>query len=145
MGPAMHQFLGRMKRLFRGRRAEQEMAEEMEFHQEMLRSRYLREGMPEGAADAAARRTFGDARRWQERLREVWQFRWLENLVRDVRFSARLLRKSPRFTAVALGTLALGVGANTAVFSMINGLLLRPLPVPEAQQMAVLRYEEGGP
>ncbi len=64
MGPAMHEFLGRVKRLFRWRRAEQEMAEEMEFHQAMLRSRYLREGMPEGEASRAARRTFGDARRW---------------------------------------------------------------------------------
>jgi hypothetical protein len=145
MSPAMHEFLGRMKRLFLGRRLESEIAEEMEFHQEMLRSCYLREGMPKGDAQRAARRTFGDSRLWQERLRELWQFRWLENLVRDVRFSARLLRKTPGFTAVALGTLALGVGANTAVFTLINGLLLRPLPVPEAQQMAVLSYEEGGP
>ncbi len=60
-------------------------------------------------------------------------------------FSARLLRKSPGFTAVALLTLTLGVGANTAVFSLINGLLLRPLPVPHAEQLAVLRMEEGGP
>jgi hypothetical protein len=89
MSPVMHEFLGRMKRLFRGRRAEQDMADEMEFHQAMLRSRFMREGMPEGEASRVARRTFGDQRRWQERLREVWQFRWLENFVRDVRFSAR--------------------------------------------------------
>jgi predicted permease len=145
MGPVMHEFMGRMKRLFRGRRAEREMTDELEFHQAMLRSKFLREGMPEGAAARAARRSFGDARRWQERLREVSQFRWLENLVRDVKFSARLLRKSPGFTAVALGTLALGVGANTAVFSMINGLLLRPLPVPESDRLVVLNYEDSGP
>ena len=65
--------------------------------------------------------------------------------MRDVSFSVRLLRKSPGFTAVALLTLALGVGANTAVFSLINGLLLRPLPVPHSEQLAVLRIEEGGP
>jgi Acidobacterial duplicated orphan permease len=145
MSPAMHEFLGRMKRLFRGRRLESEMADEMEFHKAMLRSRYLREGMPEGDAERAARKSFGDQRRWQERLRELWQFRWLENLVRDVRFSARLLMKSAGFTAVALGTLALGVGANTAVFSMINGLLLRPLPVPESDRLVVLNYQAGGP
>jgi predicted permease len=120
------------------------MADELEFHQEMLRSKYLREGMPTREAARAARRRMGDARRWQERLREVWQFQWLENLVRDVRFSARLLMKSPGFTVIALATLALGVGANTAVFTLVNGLLLRPLPVPEAQQMVVLSYEDGG-
>ena len=95
--------------------------------------------------DLAARRVFGNGSRWQERLAELWQFRTLENFLRDLSFSARLLRKSPGFTAVALLTLALGVGANTAVFSLINGLLLRPLPVPHAEQLAVLRMEEGGP
>jgi predicted permease len=124
---------------------EREMAEELEFHQEMLRSKYLREGMSSNIADRTARKTFGNARRWQERLREVWQFTWLENLARDVRFSARLLWKSLGFTAVALGTLALGVGANTAVFSLINGLLLRPLPVPESNRLVVLNYEDSGP
>lgn len=93
----------------------------------------------------ATQRAFGNGARWHERLRELWQFRTLENLLRDVSFSARLLRKSPGFTAVALLTLALGVGANTAVFSLINALLLRPLPVPHAEQLAVLRMEEGGP
>jgi predicted permease len=145
MREGMHEFVKRLGSLFRRRRMEREMAEELEFHQAMLQSKYLREGMPTAVAEKAARKTFGDARRWQERLREVWQFRWLENLVRDVRFSARLLGKSPGFTAVALGTLALGVGANTAVFSMINGLLLRPLPVPESDRLVVLSYERGGP
>ena len=116
MFSSAHTFLGRIRSLFRRRRMEREMAEELEFHQEMLRSKYLREGMSSNIADRTARKRFGDARRWQERLREVWQFTWLENLVRDVRFSARLLWKSPGFTAIALLTLALGVGANTAVF-----------------------------
>ena len=75
----------------------------------------------------------------------MWQFGAIENLLRDVSFSARLLRKSPGFTAVSLLTLMLGVGANTAVSPLINGLLLRPLPVPDAEQLAVLRMEEGGP
>lgn len=137
--------MGRLRSLFRRRRMDHEMAEELKFHQELLHSQYLREGMPEEAAKKAARKRFGDERRWQERLREVWQFRWLEDVVRDARFSTRLLMRSPGFTTIALLTLALGVGANTAVFSLINGLMLRPLPVPDAQQMTVLHIDEGGP
>lgn len=145
MSEGMSKFVKRLGSLFRRGRMEREMAEELEFHQQMLQSKYLREGMPEETVERAARRRFGDERRWQERLREVWQFQWLEDLWRDVGFSARLLRKSPGFTAIALLTLALGVGANTAVFSLINGLLLRPLPVPESERLVVLSYQSGGP
>jgi len=145
MVPDLHAFLLRVKSLFRKRRMDREMAEELEFHQTLLREKLLRQGVPHAEVDAAARRTFGNARRWHERLRELWQFRTLENFLRDVSFSARLLRKSSGFTAVAVLTLALGVGANTAIFSLINGLMLRPLPVPHAEQLAVLRMEEGGP
>jgi hypothetical protein len=144
MVPGLHQFLLRVKSLFRRRRMGHEMAEELEFHQAMLRQRLLRQGIPAEEADLAARRAFGNGARWHERLCELWQFQTLENFLRDVSFSARLLRKSPGFTAVALLTLALGVGANTAVFSLINGLLLRPLPAPHAEELAVLRMEEGG-
>jgi predicted permease len=122
-----------------------EINEELEFHQALLRDRLSRQGVPPAELDMATWRTFGNASRWRERLTELWQFRTLENLLRDLTFSVRLLRKSPGFTAVALLTLTLGVGANTAVFSLINGLLLRPLPVPDAEQLAVLRIEEGGP
>lgn len=145
MNSSLHEFFGRMKSLFRKRRMDREIAEELDFHQALLREKLLRQGTAPSDVDAAARRSFGNANRWHERLRELWQFRTLENLARDMSFSARLLRKSPGFTLVALFTLALGVGANTAVFSLINGLLLRPLPVPNADQLAVLRMEEGGP
>lgn len=142
---AFKAFFLRIGSLFRPRSTQSEIAEELEFHQTLLRERLSRQGTPTQELNAATTRVFGNSSRWQERLTELWQFHTLENFLRDLSFSARLLRKSPGFTAVALLTLALGVGANTAVFSLINGLLLRPLPVPHADQLAVLRMEEGGP
>ncbi|MGB8539159.1 MAG: ABC transporter permease [Acidobacteriaceae bacterium] len=142
---ALYPVILKLQSLFRRRRMASEINEELEFHQALLRDRLSRQGVPPEELDMATRRTFGNASRWRERLTELWQFDTIENLMRDLTFSARLLRKSPGFTAVALLTLTLGVGANTAVFSLINGLLLRPLPVPHAEQLAVLRMEEGGP
>jgi len=78
-------------------------------------------------------------------LRELWQFGGLENFGRDVSYAMRVLRRSPGFTVVAILTLALGVGANTTVFSIINGLLLRPLAVPESDRLAVLGISQGNP
>ncbi|HEY5256090.1 MAG TPA: hypothetical protein VIJ53_15655 [Acidobacteriaceae bacterium] len=145
MSSGLHAFLLRIKTLFRKRRMDRDMAEELEFHQSMLRDKLAGQGVPNSELNNAARHTFGDPGRWHERLRELWQFRRLENLLRDISFSARLLKKSPGFTTVALLTLTIGVGANTAIFSLINGLLLRPLPVPHAEQLVVLQIHEGDP
>ena len=145
MAQSLHEFLLRLKALFQRRRLDRDMADELAFHQAMLQNKLLRQGASQADADVQTRRAFGNANRWHERLRELWQFRRLENLGRDVGFSMRVLRKSPSFTGVALLTLALGVGANTTVFSMINGLLLRPLPVPESDRLAVLGIYMGRP
>ena len=145
MTPVMHAFLLRIKSLFRRRRMDREMAEELAFHQELMEKKLVAHGLPADRAAYETRRDFGSQERWHERLRELWQFRSFEILKRDVLFSMRLLRKSPSFTAIALLTLALGIGANTAVFSLVNSLLLRPLPVPHAEQLAVLGMDTGGP
>ena len=145
MTPSLHEFVKRLWALFHKQRMDRDLADELEFHHDLLREKLLRQGVPQYEVDLATQRTFGNAGRWQERLHELWQFRALENFLRDLTFSARLLAKSPGFTVVAILTLAVGVGANTAVFSLINGLLLRPLPVPHAEQLIVLRIDENGP
>ena len=145
MAEHLHEFVLRLKALFLKRRMDREIADELAFHQAMLKDKLFRQGVPPIEVDMETRRRFGNASRWHERLRELWQFRRLENLARDLSFSARVLRKSPGFTVVAIVTLALGVGANTTVFSMINGLLLRPLPVPESDHLVVLGTKDSDP
>jgi hypothetical protein len=145
MVPGLNDFLLRIKSLLRKKRLDREMAEELDFHQTLMREKLLHQGVPRLEANATVRKTFGNSARWQERLRELWQFRSVENLTRDVTFSLRLLKKSPGFTIIALLTITLGVGANTAVFSLINSLLLRPLPVPHSDQLVVLGMDQGGP
>lgn len=145
MTQLVHEFLFRVKALFVRRRLDREMADELAFHEAMLKEKFVRQGSSPSEADHAARLRFGNRRRWHERLRELWQFPGLETLKRDVSFSIRVLRKSPGFTAVAILTLALGVGANTTVFSIINGLLLRPLPVPDSNRLVVLGMWRGSP
>src|SRR5579863_1962111 len=124
MASGLNEFLLRLRALFRRRRLDREMADELAFHQLMLREKLMRQGVAPDDIATVAQRRFGRAAKWHERLRELWQFRRLENLVRDFSFSARVLRRSPAFTVIAILTLALGVGANTTVFSVINGLLL---------------------
>lgn len=111
-------------RRFRGR----DLREEMEFHREALR------------AEGASPRAFGNDLLLRERSREVWGWLWLETLGRNLRFALRQLRRTPGFTAVAVVTLALTIGATTAVFSVVNATLLRPLPVPHPDQLSLLYW-----
>ena len=135
MARNLHEFFLRIKALFLRRRMDRDMADELAFHQAMLRDKLIRQGTPQSEADAATSRRFGNAGRWHERLRELWQFCWLESLSRDLAYSARVLRKSPDLPRWQSSLLRLALGANTTVFSLINGLLLRPLPVPESNRL----------
>ncbi|MBS1804781.1 MAG: ABC transporter permease [Acidobacteria bacterium] len=96
------------------------------------------EGMPRKQAEQSARREFGNVGLLQQRSREQWQWPALESLLADLKFTFRRLRKSPGFAITVLLTLAIGIGANTAVFSVINGVLLKPLPYPDSNQLVAL-------
>src|SRR5260370_37533931 len=94
--------------------------------------------MPYGEAQAAARRKFGNATLIREEIYGMNTIAFLDTLARDVRYGLRTLRRNPMFTAVALLTLAIGIGANTAVFSVVNGVLLKPLPYPKSEELVAV-------
>src|SRR6059036_3445591 len=114
--------------LFGKRRQEKELEEEVRSHLEMAAQERAERGEKKGEAQRAARREFGNVELVKEVTRDVWGWRLLEDLYEDARFGLRKLHKSPGFNAVAILTLALGIGANTAVFTVVNGVLLQPMP-----------------
>jgi len=134
------------KQLFSRRRLFNNLSEEIQAHLEEKIEELVASGMPRKEATAAARREFGNVTLVQQDSREVWRWPSIENFLMDLRYGARMLRKSPGFTAVAILTLALGIGANTAIFTAFDALVLRPLPVKDPDSLAaVFRTTPGEP
>jgi hypothetical protein len=123
---------------FRNQR--REAAEEIEAHIGERIDELVESGVPQSEAVQQARREFGNQVLLTESSREVWGWMWLDRLEQDLRHALRMLRRSPGFTAVAVLSLALGIGVNTAIFTLIESALWKPIPVKDPEQLQLLSW-----
>jgi predicted permease len=133
-----------IKQLFSRRRVFGELSDEIRAHLEEKIEELVEGGMSRKEAEAAARREFGNVTLVEEHGRDVWRWLSIENLFADVRYGLRMLRRNPVFTAVGLLTMAIGIGANAAVFSVVNSVLLKPLNYPQAEELVSLHQNAPG-
>ena len=143
---ALRVLVARVRELFKGGRLERDLSDELQAHLDYLTDEHVRRGLTRDEARRAAYRDLGGLEQTRELVRDRRGLPFLETLGRDVRFGARLLARTPGFTAAAVCTLALGIGANTAIFSVVDAVLFQSLPYPEPHQLVSIWevFQKGG-